>query len=71
MRPYGRTSGGRVFDFDHEMAGEVDAIYFCDSTGVPSWLSFTTDFFAERDAFVPAAQITFLVTGPFDSEHLA
>jgi hypothetical protein len=54
-----RTYVGRtVFDFDHEMVGAVDAIYFCDSTGVPVWLSFTTDFFAERDAFVPAAQIT-------------
>lgn len=54
-----RTYVGRaVFDFDHEMVGAVDAIYFCDATGLPTWFSFTTDFFAERDAFVPAGQVS-------------
>jgi len=54
-----RTYVGRtVFDSDHEMVGQADHVYFCDSTGIPAWLSFACDFFAERDAFVPAAQIT-------------
>lgn len=50
--------GLTVFDSDHEMVGQVDGIYFSDATGEPAWVSFHTDFFAERDAFVPAAQIT-------------
>ncbi|GLY16288.1 hypothetical protein Kisp01_33030 [Kineosporia sp. NBRC 101677] len=49
--------GRAVFDADHEMVGEVDAVYFSDDTGEPAWVSFHTDFFAERDAFVPATQI--------------
>ncbi len=49
--------GRAVFDADHEMVGEVDAVYFSDDTGEPAWVSFHTDFFAERDAFVPVTQI--------------
>ncbi|GAB3252539.1 hypothetical protein [Kineosporia babensis] len=49
--------GRTVFDSEHEMLGEVDGIYFSDVTGEPDWVSFHTDFFAERDAFVPASQI--------------
>ena len=49
--------GRTVFDSDHEMVGQVDRIYFSDATGEPVWVSISTDFLAERDAFIPAAQI--------------
>ncbi|GAB6897399.1 PRC-barrel domain-containing protein [Kineosporia succinea] len=49
--------GRTVFDADHVLVGQVDGIYFNDATGTPDWVAFHTDFFAERDAFVPSAQI--------------
>lgn len=65
--------GRTVFDSDHEMVGAVDGIYFSDATGEPVWVSFSTDFFAERDAFVPAAQITPFAQGlsiPLDRDTI-
>ncbi|MBT0773865.1 hypothetical protein KIH74_33280 [Kineosporia sp. J2-2] len=69
-----RTYVGRmVFDSDHEMLGPVEGIYFNDSTGVPEWLSFSTDFLSYRDAFVPAATVVPFGEGislPLDREIL-
>ena len=54
-----RTYVGRtVFDADHERLGEIDGLYTDGATGDLAWVSFPTDFLAERSAFVPAAQIT-------------
>ncbi|GAA3596908.1 hypothetical protein GCM10022223_10210 [Kineosporia mesophila] len=50
--------GLTVFDATEMMVGKADGIWFDDATGVPAWMSFSTSFFVERDAFVPAARIT-------------